>query len=164
MINNLSKEDIINSVEYQWRKHQIKLYFYIWILTSVLTLFVPFIVSLKDLSILGFAMIPWLGIITLCGIIFGCAILYSFNKERYLKNNYKKFTACEVKLDKVSTSYMYRGAVYYSVVVDSRKVDTNPIFSSSIYSKFLLEEYNNKTVIGLFDEELNKFYIIKKVN
>ena len=59
---------------------------------------------------------------------------------------------------------MYRGACYYTVTVDSRQVDTNPIFSNFVFSKYSLKDYNNQTVIGLFDESLDKFYLIKKVS
>ena len=97
-------------------------------------------------------------------IIFGFFMLYSYRKMRYLLKNYENMQIFEVKLDNISTSYMYKGAVYYTVTINNSKVDTNPIFSSSFFSKHLLEDYNNKTVIGLFDEALNKFYIIKKVS
>ena len=70
----------------------------------------------------------------------------------------------EVKLDDISTSYLYRGATYYTVTIDNKKVDTNPIFSSSFLSKHSLQDYNNKTVIGLFDKTLNKFYVIRKIS
>ena len=83
---------------------------------------------------------------------------------RYLLKNYENMQIYEVKLDNISTSYMYRGAVYYTVTINNKKVDTNPIFSSSIFSKYSLNEYNNKTIIGLFDKTLNKFYVIRKIN
>ena len=83
---------------------------------------------------------------------------------RYLLKNFENMQIYEVKLDNISTSYMYRGAVYYTVTINHKKVDTNPIFSSSFFSKHLLEDYNNKTVIGLFGETLNKFYVIRKIN
>ena len=70
-------------------------------------------------------------------------------------------------LDNISTSYAYRGAVYYTVTVNDegtiRKVRTNPYFSSGTLAKFTLEDYNNKMVIGLYDSQMDKFYIIKKV-
>ena len=91
-------------------------------------------------------------------------MLYSYSKMRYLLKNFENMQIYEVKLDNISTSYMYRGAVYYTVTINNKKVDTNPIFSSLFLSKHLLNEYNNKTVIGLFDESLNKFYVIRKIN
>ena len=46
---------------------------------------------------------------------------------RYLLKNYENMQIHEVKLDNISTSYMYRGAAYYTVDAESIKVDTNPI-------------------------------------
>ena len=160
----LSKDDILNSVEYQWRKHQLVLYFYIWLIISIITIFIPLALAITDLEYIVINMLSWLGYIIFMLIIFGPFMLYSYRKMRYLLKNYENMQIFEVKLDNISTSYMYKGAVYYTVTINDKKVDTNPIFSSSIFSKHLLEDYNNKTVIGLFDETLNKFYVIRKIN
>ena len=37
-------------------------------------------------------------------------------------------------------------------------------FQCSRFSKHSFEDYNNKTVIGLFDKTLNKFYVIRKIS
>ena len=39
-----------------------------------------------------------------------------------------------------------------------------PNYKCSRFSKHSLEDYNNKTVIGLFDKTLNKFYVIRKIS
>ena len=78
------------------------------------------------------------------------------------------FSCHEVVLDKVVTSLMSRGSIYYKVtIIDGnikKEIDTNPYFSNYLFSKFLPEDYNNKKVVGLYDKNENKFYIIKKVN
>ena len=160
----LSKDDILNSVEYQWRKHQLVLYFYFWLIISIITIFIPLAIGITNLEYIAVVALSCLGVIIFIFLIFGSFMLYSYSKMRYLLKNYENMQIYEVKLDNISTSYMYRGAVYYTVTINNKKVDTNPIFSSSFFSKHLLEDYNNKTVIGLFDESLNKFYVIRKIN
>ena len=160
----LSKDDILNSVEYQWRKHQLVLYFYFWLIISIITIFIPLAIGITNLEYIAVVALSCLGVIILIFLIFGSFMLYSYSKMRYLLKNYENMQIYEVKLDNISTSYMYRGAVYYTVTINNKKVDTNPIFSSSFLSKHLLNDYNNKTVIGLFDESLNKFYVIRKIN
>lgn len=160
----LSKDDILNSVEYQWRKHQLVLYFYFWLIISIITIFIPLAIGITNLEYIAVVALSCLGVIIFIFLIFGSFMLYSYSKMRYLLKNYENMQIYEVKLDDISTSYMYRGAVYYTVTINNKKVDTNPIFSSSFLSKYLLNEYNNKTVIGLFDESLNKFYVIRKIN
>ena len=160
----LSKDDILNSVEYQWRKHQLVLYFYFWLIISIITIFIPLAIGITNLEYIAVVALSCLGVIIFIFLIFGSFMLYSYSKMRYLLKNYENMQIFEVKLDNISTSYMYKGAVYYTVTINNKKVDTNPIFSSSIFSKHLLEDYNNKTVIGLFDKTLNKFYVIKKIN
>ena len=160
----LSKEDILNSVEYQWRKHQLVLYFYFWLIISIITIFIPLAIGITNLEYIAVVALSCLGVIIFIFLIFGSFMLYSYSKMRYLLKNYENMQIYEVKLDDISTSYMYRGAVYYTVTINNKKVDTNPIFSSSFLSKHLLNDYNNKTVIGLFDESLNKFYVIRKIN
>ena len=46
----------------------------------------------------------------------------------------------------------------------TRQVSTNAYFSSSMFAKFTLEDYNNKKVVGLYDSQMDKFYIIKKLS
>ena len=160
----LSKDDILNSVEYQWRKHQLVLYFYFWLIISIITIFIPLAIGITNLEYIAVVALSCLGVIILIFLIVGSFMLYSYSKMRYLLKNFENMQIYEVKLDNISTSYMYRGAVYYTVTINNKKVDTNPIFSSLFLSKHLLNEYNNKTVIGLFDESLNKFYVIRKIN
>ena len=159
-----SKDDIIKSVEYQWRKHQIKMYFNIWLLVSLISIVViPVVLLITNKNFVFVAILAWLGYAVFCFLIFGSFMLFSYNKMKYLIKNYENMQVYEVKLDTISTSYMYRGSAYYTVTIDSRKVDTNPLFSNLFFSKYTLEDYNNKTVVGLFDDSLNKFYVIKKV-
>ena len=160
----LTKDDILNSVEYQWRKHQIKMYFYIWLLISLISILIPTLMITMDSYLVVVAILSWLGIVIFMFIIFGSVMLFLYNKMKYLINNFENMQVYEVKLDTISNSYMYRGACYYTVTVDSRQVDTNPIFSNFVFSKYSLKYYNNQTVIGLFDESLDKFYLIKKVS
>lgn len=142
----LSKDDILNSVEYQWRKHQLVLYFYFWLIISIITIFIPLAIGITNLEYIAVVALSCLGVIILIFLIVGSFMLYSYSKMRYLLKNFENMQIYEVKLDNISTSYMYRGAVYYTVTINNKKVDTNPIFSSLFLSKHLLNEYNNKTV------------------
>ena len=160
----LTRDDILNSVEYQWRKRQLVLYFYIWLIVSIITIFIPTAIGITNPEYIAVVALSWLGVIIFMFLIFGSFMLYSYSKMRYLLKKYENMQIYEVKLDDISTSYMYRGAVYYTVTINNKKVDTNPIFSSSIFSKHSLNEYNNKTIIGLFDKTLNKFYVIRKIS
>ena len=57
--------------------------------------------------------------------------------------------------------------IYYCVKIKhngkSIYVHTSPCFSSHFLSKIKLEEYNNKKVMVLYDSDLDKVYVIKKV-
>ena len=78
----LSKDDILNSVEYQWRKHQLVLYFYIWLIISIITIFIPLALAITDLEYIVIIMLSWLGYIIFMLIIFGSFMLYSYRKMR----------------------------------------------------------------------------------
>lgn len=82
--------------------------------------------------------------------------LYIYAKIRYLYKNYKTFKEYKVMLNTFSTSYQYRGAVYYIVEITDENlnkinVKTNPVCSDLFISKFKIVDYNNKEVIGLYD-------------
>ncbi len=168
MKNDFTVNEIKNSVEFQWRKSQVKSYLVIWLIIVCLTIFIPVIICASDDELLISGIVSWLCTIGFLGLFFWPFSIFSYSKMRYLLKNYQKFNSYEVVLDKVSTSYAYRRAIYYTVIVNdeglSKKVDTNPYFSSSLLSKFSCEDYNNKKVVGLYDDKKNKFYIVKRVD
>ena len=149
----LSKDDILNSVEYQWRKHQLVLYFYFWLIISIITIFIPLAIGITNLEYIAVVALSCLGVIILIFLIFGSFMLYSYSKMRYLLKNFENMQIYEVKLDNISTSYMYRGAVYYTVTINNKKVDTNPITVLLLYSfnKYLLKnELENIGLVSTF--------------
>ena len=166
-MNDIRVEEIKESVEYNWRKNQILILLYAWLLTAGISLLVPFAVSIDSIELIGMGFLIWLFWMMFIGLFIFVAILFYLNKNRYLLKNYQNFNAYEVVLDRFSTSYAYKGAIYYTVNILGngvrKNVDTNPYFSSTIFSKFSPEEYNNKKVIGLYDDNLEKFYIVQKI-
>lgn len=168
MQNNFTQEEIKNSVEYLWRKHQIKSLLIAYLIVAPIVLLICFLTVINDLSYIGIALLVWLFELILTGLIFGGLCLFYYLKIRYLLNNYRSFNAYEVTLDTPSTSFMYKGAIYYKVsFVDNeltKVVDTNPYFSDLLFSKFSPSQFNNKKVIGLYDNNKNIFYIIKKLD
>ena len=121
----LSKDDILNSVEYQWRKHQLVLYFYFWLIISIITIFIPLAIGITNLEYIAVVALSCLGVILLIFLIFGSFMLYSYSKMRYLLKNYENMQIYEVKLDDISTSYMYRGAVYYTVTINKKRINNS---------------------------------------
>lgn len=140
----------------------------IWLIIAVVTFFITLLISASNIELFGLGILVWLGWIVIFGLIFLSFSLFYYSKTKYLLKNYHNFSSYEVVLDKVLTSYMYRGSVYYTVVINdngaTRNVDTNPYFSSLPMSKFKCEDFNNKKVIGLYDDNMDKFYVIKKVD
>lgn len=163
-----TKKYIKNSIEYQWRLYHIKLLLIVYSIIVIVSLFVPLGLILKN-GIQSFetVFITWLCCMLALGI-FVIFILYYIHKCTYLIKNYEDFICYEVVLNNISTSYTYKASIYYSVTIDfegdNKIVDTNAYFSSSFLSKYSPEEYDGKTVIGLYDNNLERFYIIKKVD
>lgn len=110
----------------------------------------------------------WLIVIISIGLGLLPMLLYYCFKLCYVLNHYQEFLCYEVLLEHFSTSFSYRHSVYYTVTIScdgiTKKIDTNSYFSSGIFSIFSPEEFNHQFVIGLYDERLEKFYIIKKIN
>lgn len=167
MKNSFTKEDIKNSVEYQWRKNAATWLFVIWAVIAVVMLFATLVMSFDDIKYIGMSFQIWLIVTAIYSAVLLPFVAFYFYKMIYLLKHYEQFNSYEVMLDNVSTSYAYRGAVYYTVTVNdegvTRQVTTNPYFSSGIFAKFTLEDYKNKRVIGLYDSQMDKFYIIKKI-
>lgn len=154
----VTKDIIKNSLEAKWRKHQTLF----WIAFFSFIFFVAIIIDLmicigdNDFSIFIFA----LGIA--CGIWVLPIISFSgfyFYKYKRLFRNLEDYQIYEVMLDKPSTSWNYKGAVYYTISfkIDNGNIitkDTLPIWSSSLMSVASLEDYNNKKIkIAYSDKE-----------
>lgn len=168
MKNDFTENEIKQSVEYQWRNNQIKILLGIWLFISIAIFIVPLLGMIMELEIIGVTLLIWLFFVIMFGVILGGFSLSYYFKNKYFVKNYMNFSCHEVVLDKVVTSLMSRGSIYYKVtIIDEnikKEVDTNPYFSNYLFSKFIPEDYNNKKVVGLYDKNENKFYIIKKVN
>ncbi len=168
MKNDFTENEIKQSVEYQWRSSQIKILLGIWLLLSVAIFIVPLIGMIMELEIIGVTLLIWFVFVIMFGVILGGFSLSYYFKNKYFVKNYMNFSCHEVVLDKVVTSLMSRGSIYYKVTIidenTKKEIDTNPYFSNYLFSKFLPEDYNNKKVVGLYDKNENKFCIIKKVD
>ena len=168
MKNDFTENEIKQSVEYQWRNNQIKIHLGIWLFISIAIFIVPLMGIIMDFEIIGVTLFIWLVFVIMFGVILGGFSLSYYFKNKYFVKNYMNFSCHEVVLDKVVTSLMSRGSIYYKVTIidenTKKEIDTNPYFSNYLLSKFLPEDYNNKKVVGLYDKNENKFYIIKKVN
>ena len=168
MKNDFTENEIKQSVEYQWRNNQIKILLGIWLFISIAIFIVPLLGMIMELEIIGVTLLIWLFFVIMFGVILGGFSLSYYFKNKYFIKNYMNFSCHEVVLDKVVTSLMSRGSIYYKVTIidenTKKEIDTNPYFSNYLFSKFLPEDYNNKKVVGLYDKNESKFYIIKKVN
>ncbi|MCH5164320.1 MAG: hypothetical protein J1F36_04815 [Clostridiales bacterium] len=169
MKNDFTIDEIKNSVEYQWRKHEIKSSWILWLVIACFAFSIPIILIIInfDLGLFVIGIVAWLCLIGSLGLAFLFLSLYYYRKMRYLLKNYQRFTSYEVVLDKPSSSFVYKSSIYYTVTVNDegfpKKVDTNPYFSSFLTSKFTFEDFNNKKVVGLYDDEMDIFYIVKRV-
>lgn len=167
MKNSFTKDDIKNSVEYGWRKNTVTWLLVTSAIVAVVMLFATLIPSLSDIRHIGLSLRICLTIVAFYTVILLPFVAFYSYKMVYLLKHYTEFNSYEVILDNISTSYAYRGAVYYTVTINedgvTRQVNTNPYFSSGFFAKFVLEDYNNKKVVGLYDSQMDKFYIIKKI-
>lgn len=167
MINNYTKEEIKNSIECKWWKKQI--YFLLGIVGIL------FIIFLAASLYVGLETADFSLILSIIGctfginlIILGPMLIYYLYQYYKIIKNYEKYEKYIVLLDKPSTSWHYRGAVYYTVSFvtgdNERKVlDTKPLFSSSLFSGFDLKDYNNKKINILYDSLENKVICINLV-
>ena len=167
MKNGFTKEDIKNSVEYKWRKNSFCLLLGIWAFIAAVMLFGVLIIGFDDIKA-GMGMQVWLIVMAIYSVIYLPFVAYYGYKMLYILKHYSEFNSYEVMLDNVSTSQMYRGAVYYTVTINdegvTKQVSTNAYFSSGMFAKFPLEDYNNKKVIGLYDSQMDRFYVIKRID
>lgn len=169
MKNNFTKEEIKESVEYKWRKSQLKVGLFSWGVFCIISFIVSFFIVLpRNTDYISVGLITWGIWNAILAVIISPFMIYVRCKMSYLLKNYNKFSSYEAVLDNFNMSYLYKGAIYYSVKINIEGnyivVDTNPYFSNSLFSEISLRDLNNKKVVGLYDDKLNKFYVIKKID
>lgn len=169
MQNTFTKEEIKNSVECQWHISHVKQTLFIYLLIVMGCSPVCLIGALSRFQDFGaHVAIVWWYIVLFGGLILAPFALYYLAKYRYLVKNYADFPCYEVTLDTFSTSLSYKSSIYYTVTFthnnETKRIDTNPYFSSGIFSRFSPEEFHNKKVLGLYDDKADKFYIVKKID
>ena len=138
MKNDFTENEIKQSVEYQWRNNQIKIYLGIWLFISIAIFIVPLMGIIMDFEIIGVTLFIWLVFVIMFGVILGGFSLSYYFKIKYFVKNNMNFSCHEVVLDKVVTSLMSRGSIYYKVtIIDGnikKELDTNPYFSYYLFS------------------------------
>lgn len=166
--NDFTTEDIKNSVEYRWHKKQTDVHFWAWLILAIVMFVTLLVAAIEDLDSFWLTMLVWAICTAVVSIPFVCAIIRHHSKNKYLLKHFAEFARYEVILNNPHTSYNYRRSVYYTVTVYvdgvQRNVNTNACFSDALLSAGMaIDEYNNKRVAGLYDEQADKFYVIKKV-
>ena len=81
MKNNITIEEIKESVEYHWRKNQIIILLYAWLLVAGISLIVPFAVIIDSFELVGMGFLIWLFWMLFIGLFIFVAILFYLNKN-----------------------------------------------------------------------------------
>lgn len=162
----ITKQEIKNSLDAKWRLKQIFLYcglsIFIIIVLGVEMLFSISDVTDKEISK---SIISVLFTTTIfISLIFIIPLMYQLFQYFRLFKDIDKYGKYEVVLDHPEVSYMYRHSVYYNIELTTKtgnrvQLDTLPMFSS-FSMNCSLEDYNNKTVYLLYNEEKEKMCIL----
>lgn len=160
----LTKGMVKKSMEARWRKGQIRMYLIIFGFVEVLGLIIGFVSGIQMGDIYIALMIIGIILLVFC-VVFLPYVFYFLYKYLKLFKNFEEYKIYEVTLDKPYTSFMYRGAVYYTITFiteANEKItrDTRPLWSSSILASFSLEEYNNKKVKIAYNENLDGLIVL----
>lgn len=159
MKNNFTKQDIKNSVEYKSKYRNFKIILICFVLLVLLAC-CSVDSSMEDEKFeISTSLICFLVVIIILYVV--CFIITS-NRANYILKNYHKFNAYEVNLQYPRNSLNpKRNEHFYRIVLDiegeKKVVDTDGIsFKKSM-------DLEHKKVIGLYDEEKERFYIIKVI-
>ena len=91
-------------------------------------------------------------------------IVYPLWKYYWIIREWDAYEAYEVVLDRPNTSWLYKGAIYYTVRFQDRygnliAMDTKPIFSGGAFAWFPLDTYNNRTVTVYYDAKRERLLL-----
>ena len=161
----LTKEAIKSSLSAKWHLHNLKAYGIVGLIYGVVMLFIAIFASLMHeggfilaLSITG-------GVFLFFALAISPFVIYEAYRYRSLFKSIDKYETCEARLDRPSTSYWGRGAIYYTVSFktsegESVTADTRAMWSSAPFAQNQLEDYNNKTVSLAYDKENDRLVVL----
>ena len=160
----LTKDMVAASMEAKWRKDQLKMYI---VIPGIFLLFIGFVGVISGLQHGDFALsLEITGIVVLVfGLMFLPFVLFAMYKYRALFQNLNDYEIYEVRLDHPGTSYWYRGAIYYTVTIETKdgyrvSADTKPLWSGAMFASFRLDEYNNKKIRIAYNEQTDEMMVL----
>lgn len=162
----LTKEEAKSVLECQWRLKQVRTYLFAWALAAVLTIPFALLKSVgTDPDYLGLGLGVWVGMMCLYGIPMLGMALYSYWQYTRIRKHFYTFRKYRVRLDHPGTSWMYKGAVYYTVsfcAEDGQQItmDTKPLWSTTGFNPIPLEDYNNKEITILYDPQIEQIIVV----
>lgn len=160
----ITKDIVKSSMEAKWRMNQLKMYIAI---PGIFLLFIAFVGVISGLQHGDFALsFEITGIVMLVfALMFLPFVLFALYKYRALFKNLNDYEIYEVRLDHPGTSYWYRGAIYYTVTIETKagyrvSMDTKPLWSGGAFASFRLDEYNNKKIKIAYNEQTDKMMVL----
>ena len=162
----ITKDVIKKSLDAKWRKRQINVWFFVLGAYAIVFIFSALISTAKhgdlmlSLEISGIAA-------AVCLPILLPFLFYNVWCYLSLFKKAEEYTVHEVMLDKPHTSYLYRGAIYYTVRVTDKNGniivrDTHPLWSSGIFDPCQLADYNNQRVFVAYRESTDTLIVLGK--
>lgn len=161
----ITKEKIKSSLSAKWHLHNLATYGVVGAIYGIVMLFIAIFASLMHeggfilaLSITG-------GIFLFFTLAISPFVIYEAYRYRSLFKSIDKYELCEARLDRPSTSYCGRGAIYYTVSFktsdgESVTADTRAMWSSAPFAQNQLADYNNKTVSLAYDKENDRLVVL----
>lgn len=162
----ITKEKIKNSLDAKWRKKQINVWLFVLGAYAFVFIFAALVATAKHGDFL-----LSLQISGLCAAVslpvFLPFLAYNLWKYFSLFCGLDEYNVYEVMLDKPETSFMYRGAIYYTVRFTDKNgnsivKDTRPLWSSGVFEPCQLSDYNNQRVLVAYKQSTDTLVVLGK--
>ena len=158
-------ERIRQSIEGKWRRKQVKACFISWgaVLAGLL------VICLFSALCTGGGIAIAMEIFLILAIAFSAVlvpfVLYYVSRLRGLFRNCEAYELYDAVLNHLGTSWVYRGAVYYTVSFATNdgeqvRMDTMPLWTGSVFADNPLEKYNNKRIDLLYDRAGERIIVL----
>ncbi len=161
MKNNLSITEIKESLEYKILHNRFLFYIFLYLGFIVVTSVILFFSALNRRE--WFIFFLGIGILNLFSFwILIFAFYYLYQCHRILKK-YQTMPLVVLQLKNFSNFYFARQFYFFSeLAVEDKKIvaETRAIFSGFGYLCLALEDFNQKEVYGLYDEEKNRIFLL----
>ena len=164
----MTKQQVMQSLDYQWHRRSANKFLAFWGIVAVVCLVVCMFVVFTDKDIL-FSFVSGVAVAAIFGVAFLPICIYHWAVMSRLTKFANGYVVAQSVLDNPHFTTVKNKCAYFTVTFtdkdgNSVSCDTAALFGNDIWAVYLLSDYTGKTVDIAYNAQLNKVIVLGVVD